>query len=262
VSTPEDKAADAVEEETTATEVGDYEAEAVDTDDTEAVAPAEPEPGSRWARVLAFGVLPVLALLLGGAAGYLRYDYSSRHDADTAGTESVQAARDSTIALLSYKPESVDKDLTAARDRLTGSFLDAYTQLVNTVVIPGAKEEDLRGGSGARCGIGVGQTRSCGGAGLRRPDRRRRQRRADPHRLQCADHAGEGRRPLADLRIRTGLADDAGTALDRRRRPGGADSRAHLGTGRRPDRVVPARLSRHHTASASWPPRWWRPATG
>ena len=33
----------------------------------------------------------LLALLLGGAAGYLRYDYSSRHDADTAGTESVQA---------------------------------------------------------------------------------------------------------------------------------------------------------------------------
>jgi Mce-associated membrane protein len=143
VSTPEDKAADAVEEETTATEVGDYDAEAVDADDTEAVAPAEPEPGSRWARVLAFGVLPVLALLLGGAAGYLRYDYSSRHDADTAGTESVQAARDSTIALLSYKPESVDKDLTAARDRLTGSFLDAYTQLVNTVVIPGAKEKKI-----------------------------------------------------------------------------------------------------------------------
>ena len=63
--------------------------------------------------------------------------------ADTAGTESVQAARDSTIALLSYKPESVDKDLTAARDRLTGSFLDAYTQLVNTVVIPGAKEKKI-----------------------------------------------------------------------------------------------------------------------
>ena len=79
MSTPEDKAADAVEEETTATEVGDYEAriraETVEADDTEAVAPAEPEPGSRLARVLAFGVLPVLALLLGGAAGYLRYDY-------------------------------------------------------------------------------------------------------------------------------------------------------------------------------------------
>ena len=88
-------------------------------------------------------VTGVIYLLLGGAAGYLRYDYSSRHDADAAGTESVQAARDSTIALLSYKPESVDKDLTAARDRLTGSFLDAYTQLVNTVVIPGAKEKKI-----------------------------------------------------------------------------------------------------------------------
>ena len=38
---------------------------------------------------------------------------------------------------------SVEKDLGAARDRLTGTFLDAYTQLVNTVVIPGAKEKKI-----------------------------------------------------------------------------------------------------------------------
>ncbi|MBX7135034.1 MAG: hypothetical protein K1X67_20405 [Fimbriimonadaceae bacterium] len=64
-----------------------------------------PEAGSRPTRVMAFVVLTVLALLLGGAAGYLRYDYSSRDGADIAGTESVAAARDSTVALLSYKLE-------------------------------------------------------------------------------------------------------------------------------------------------------------
>ncbi|KDF00973.1 hypothetical protein Y900_019050 [Mycolicibacterium aromaticivorans JS19b1 = JCM 16368] len=112
---------------------------------TEAPAVAEAAPAKRFslAGAVAFGVLPIVALLLAAAAGYLRYEDSSRRDADTARTESVQAAKDSTVALLSYKPESVEKDLGAARDRLTGSFLDAYTQLINTVVIPGAKEKKI-----------------------------------------------------------------------------------------------------------------------
>jgi Mce-associated membrane protein len=111
------------------------------TEITEAEAP--PKKGLDWSRVAAFVILPVIAMLLGAAAGYLKWEDSSRRDADTARNEAVAAARDSTIALLSYKPETVDKDLGAARDRLTGTFLDAYTQLVNTVVIPGAKEKKI-----------------------------------------------------------------------------------------------------------------------
>lgn len=108
---------------------------------TEAETP--PKKGLDWSRLAAFVILPVIAMLLGAAAGYLKWEDSSRRDADTARNEAVAAARDSTIALLSYKPETVDKDLGAARDRLTGTFLDAYTQLVNTVVIPGAKEKKI-----------------------------------------------------------------------------------------------------------------------
>ena len=55
----------------------------------------------------------------------------------------MQAANDSTVVLLSYQPETVEKNLTAARDRLTGAFLDAYTKLVNEVVIPGAKQKHI-----------------------------------------------------------------------------------------------------------------------
>jgi Mce-associated membrane protein len=108
---------------------------------TEAETP--PKKGLDWSRLAAFVILPVIAMLLGAAAGYLKWEDSSRRDADTARNEAVAAAKDSTIALLSYKPETVDKDLGAARDRLTGTFLDAYTQLVNTVVIPGAKEKKI-----------------------------------------------------------------------------------------------------------------------
>ncbi|PND55236.1 hypothetical protein CRM90_23835 [Mycobacterium sp. ENV421] len=137
---PEDaKPDEAIEDEATAAELTDTNGAA------EAPAATEAAPKKRFslAGAVAFGVLPIVALLLAAAAGYLRYEDSSRRDADTARTESVQAAKDSTVALLSYKPESVEKDLGAARDRLTGSFLDAYTQLINTVVIPGAKEKKI-----------------------------------------------------------------------------------------------------------------------
>lgn len=104
---------------------------------------AEPKKGFSATRLVAFVILPVLALLLGAAAGYLKWENSSRRDADRAAGAAVAAAKDSTVALLSYKPDTVEKDLGAARDRLTGTFLDAYTQLVNTVVIPGAKEKKI-----------------------------------------------------------------------------------------------------------------------
>lgn len=121
--------------------------EADETESAEETEPAEePAPAAKkfsWSRLVAFIVLPAIALVLAGAAGYLKWEFASRNDADTARKEAVDAARDSTVALLSYKPDTVEKDLGAARDRLTGSFLDAYTQLVNTVVIPGAKEKKI-----------------------------------------------------------------------------------------------------------------------
>ncbi len=132
---PETPDPEVVEAETTAVELTD--SEPVDTP------AAAPKQGFSLARAVAFGVLPLLALLLAAGAGYLKWQDSSRRDADTARSQSVQAAKDSTVALLSYKPDTVEKDLGAARDRLTGSFLDAYTQLVNTVVIPGAKEKKI-----------------------------------------------------------------------------------------------------------------------
>ena len=48
-----------------------------------------------------------------------------------------------TIRLLSYKPDTVEQELTSARDLLTGNFRDSYTQLTNDAVIPGAKEKKI-----------------------------------------------------------------------------------------------------------------------
>ncbi|MFZ3291611.1 hypothetical protein [Mycobacterium sp.] len=97
----------------------------------------------RWSRAIVYVLLPALALLLASAAGFLKWQDGSARDAATARTESVRAATDSTIALLSYKPDTVEKDLDAARGRLTGTFLSAYTSLTHDVVIPGAKQKQI-----------------------------------------------------------------------------------------------------------------------
>jgi len=97
----------------------------------------------RWSRAIVFVALPALALLLASAAGFLKWQDGSARESGAARAESVRAATDSTIALLSYKPDTVEKDLDAARSRLTGSFLNAYTSLTHDVVIPGAKQKQI-----------------------------------------------------------------------------------------------------------------------
>lgn len=116
----------------------------VDPADTAVVADAPaPLTSNKRLRTLAFGVLPALVVLLGAGAGLLRWQDVSHRAIDTARTESVAAARDATVAILSYKADSVEQDLGAARDRLTGSFLDSFSDLVDRVVIPGAREKKI-----------------------------------------------------------------------------------------------------------------------
>jgi Mce-associated membrane protein len=97
----------------------------------------------RWAHILAFGVLPGLALASAGGAGYLKWQYDSARASATAQIQSVAAANDSTIALLSYRPDTVQSQLTAARERLTGTFRDSYSSLIHDIIIPGAQQKQI-----------------------------------------------------------------------------------------------------------------------
>jgi Mce-associated membrane protein len=132
-------------EETASEELADKPEEPTEATDeaSESTEPDKPKRAIQWARVFAFGVLPAVALLLALSAGYLKWMDNSVRDSDHARDASVQAAKDSTIALLSYKPDTVDKQLGAARDLLTGDFRDSYTSLTNDVVIPGAKQKQI-----------------------------------------------------------------------------------------------------------------------
>ena len=104
-------------------------------------------PGPRrdrdWKKVVVWGILPVLAFLLAIAAGFLKWQYTTMHGSEVAGGQALQAARDGTVAMLTYRAETVEQDLTTARDLLTGGFRDSYTSLVNDVVIPGAREQRI-----------------------------------------------------------------------------------------------------------------------
>ncbi|MGX9671571.1 hypothetical protein [Mycobacterium sp. HM-7] len=114
-----------------------------ETTETTDAAPATPRRRVAWSNVAVYGLLPALVLALGGAAGYLQWKDVSLNQTDTAKTESTKAATAGTIALLSYKPETVDKDLEAAKKYMTGNFLDSYTKLTRDVVIPGSKQKKI-----------------------------------------------------------------------------------------------------------------------
>jgi Mce-associated membrane protein len=96
-----------------------------------------------WKPVIAYGILSATVFILTLGAAYGKWQATTLTDAQHAASQSVQAATESTIALLSYGPDTVEKQLTEARDRLTGDFRDAYTSLTHDVVIPGAQQKHI-----------------------------------------------------------------------------------------------------------------------
>ncbi|MDI3314086.1 MAG: hypothetical protein QJR12_07335 [Mycobacterium sp.] len=108
-----------------------------------AARPAGSARRASWSRVLGCGVLPAAALLLAVATGFLRWQDSSIRDVDIDRIESVTAAKEITIALLSFRPDTIEQDVQAVRHRLTGDFRETYTQVTRDVLIPNTKERQI-----------------------------------------------------------------------------------------------------------------------
>jgi Mce-associated membrane protein len=92
---------------------------------------------------LALAVVPAVALFLTAGAAWLKWQLGADDETRVAAAESVRTASEVTAALLSYNPATADSDLRAARDQLTGTFRDAYSSLIDDVVIPGAKQKQI-----------------------------------------------------------------------------------------------------------------------
>lgn len=112
----------------------------------------------RLTRAIAFGCLPITAMLIAAAIGYFKFEDSSLRGADKWRVESVRAAKDGAAAILSYRPDSVDNDLSAAENRLTGSFKDSYMSLARDVVIPAAKQRQISASASVPAAASVSAT--------------------------------------------------------------------------------------------------------
>jgi Mce-associated membrane protein len=63
---------------------------------------------------------------------------------DAAARESVlEVAKSTTIAMLSYKPDTVEAQLNGALSLLTGDFRESFAELTSDTVIPGAREKRI-----------------------------------------------------------------------------------------------------------------------
>ncbi|OPX12766.1 twin-arginine translocation pathway signal [Mycobacterium sp. AT1] len=132
-------------------DVEDLDVEAAQDDATDDVdgAPASEEvaPGRGGNRRLVVPI--VLAALLIGSAGFASWVYLNQFQPDretnaVVAGDVVKAASDGSIAMLSYAPESMDKDFAAAKSHLTGDFLNYYTQFTHDIVTPAVQQKSVK----------------------------------------------------------------------------------------------------------------------
>jgi Mce-associated membrane protein len=91
-------------------------------------------------------VIAVALIASAGVAAGL-YFGQYRQDRETnaaAANVALDSAKNGTVALLSYSPESLDKDFANAKSNLTGDFLSYYTQFTEQIVTPAAKEKQVK----------------------------------------------------------------------------------------------------------------------
>jgi Mce-associated membrane protein len=128
--------------------------EATENDDAATDTETGPEPRDsvvrqslRWARARLVVILLAVALVASSGVAAWLYFEQYRPDQEThpaAATVALDAAKNGTVALLSYSPESLDKDFAAAKSHLTGDFLSYYTQFTEQIVTPAAKQKSVK----------------------------------------------------------------------------------------------------------------------
>lgn len=93
--------------------------------------------------------IALLAVALIASAGVAAWLYFSQYRPDqqvdaTVSKTALDAATNGTVALLSYAPDSLDKDFASAKSHLTGDFLSYYTQFTEQIVTPAAQQKSVK----------------------------------------------------------------------------------------------------------------------
>lgn len=100
-----------------------------------------------WCRRNLGVTLTAAALLVSALTAGSVYWWVYRTDrmtGDAAQEEVLAAARAGAEAVLTYSPDSVDKNLADAKSHLTGAFLQKYSDFADKVVRPAAKERGVK----------------------------------------------------------------------------------------------------------------------
>nr|WP_046316892.1 hypothetical protein [Mycobacterium sp. UM_Kg1] len=63
---------------------------------------------------------------------------------DAAGDAAVRAASSATVALLTYAPETLDRDIERSRTLMSGDFLTYYSKFTTDVVAPAVRTKGIK----------------------------------------------------------------------------------------------------------------------
>jgi len=92
---------------------------------------------ARW-RPLLLTILLVASLGF-GTWYFLAFYRSDLQTNDAATDQAIRAASDGAVALLSYSPETLTRDFTNAKSRVTENYLPYYQQFADQIVGPSAQ---------------------------------------------------------------------------------------------------------------------------
>ena len=97
--------------------------------------------GSRW-RIIALAVVTIAAMALAGAVFLFQYSPEQQTN-DAVRQAATEAAEAGAVAVLSYSPDTLDRDIANAKSHLTGNFLAYYNKFTQAILADAAQQKQV-----------------------------------------------------------------------------------------------------------------------
>jgi Mce-associated membrane protein len=133
----------------TSDQTDDVEDTSIELDETPADTTPTDETAPKRAGFAGLLVPVVLVVVLLASAGLASWLYLTQTRPDQAtnaavADDTIKAASTGAVALLSYAPETMDKDFANAKSHLTGDFLNYYSQFTHDIVTPAVQQKSVK----------------------------------------------------------------------------------------------------------------------